>query len=53
MHTKKQKTAHSPVQDLTKRALHVYPTSLRGLTPPLNTPPTFAPLKRPRTQLDL
>jgi hypothetical protein len=54
MHTtKKQKTAASPIQDLTKRALHVYPTSQRGLPPPLNTPPTFVPLKRARTQLDL
>jgi hypothetical protein len=51
---KKQKTAaSSPVQDLAKRALYVYPTSQRGLPPPLNTPPTFVPLKRPRTQLDL
>ena len=53
---KKQKTAHqpSPIQDLAKRAMQAFPnTSGRGQPPPLHTPPTSAPLKRPRTQMDL
>ena len=53
---KKQKTAHqpSPIQDLAKRAMQAFPnTSGRGQPPPLHTPPTSAPLKRPHTQMDL
>jgi hypothetical protein len=49
---KKQKLAHSPIQDLAKHAMQAFPNSQRGHPPPLHTPPTFAPLKRPRTQLD-
>jgi hypothetical protein len=48
---KKQKTAHSPIQNLAKNALHAFPNQ-RGHPPPLHTPPTFAQPKRPRTQLD-
>lgn len=51
MPPKKQKPAHSPIQNLVKDAQQVFPN--RGNPPPLHTPPTFVPLKRPRTQLDL
>jgi len=44
----KPRTTH----DLAKRALQAFPQQ-RGHPPPLHTPPTFTPLKRPRTQLDL
>jgi hypothetical protein len=38
----------SPVKDF-QHAVQPY---LRGHPPPLHTPPTFVPLKKPRTQLD-
>jgi hypothetical protein len=49
---KKQKTTHSPIEHLAKQAHLAFPASQRNCAPPLHTPPTFTPLKRPRTQLD-